>query len=208
MPNHETQPSIRAVIFDLGRVLVAIDDTFLVERLFKGLDAADTQQLARRTMADPAMVEFNSGRITPQAFYEKMRRTYSWDLTFDAFKSLWCRIFYPMDGMEELILQLRGKVALGLLSDTDPLHYNHIVTAWPWIAGFKNPTLSYQVGVMKPDPEIYRAAAENVRTPLENCLYIDDLADNIEGARAVGMNAVRFESVAQLTTVLHELRLL
>jgi putative hydrolase of the HAD superfamily len=208
MPNHETQPSIRAVIFDLGRVLVAIDDTLLVEHLFKGLDAADTQQLARRTMADPAMVEFNSGRMTPQAFYEKMRRTYRWKLTFNEFKSLWCRIFYPMDGMEALISQLRGKVTLGLLSDTDPLHWSHIVTAWPWISGFENPTLSYQVGVMKPDPEIYRTAAKNVHTPPENCLYIDDLADNIEGAHVVGMNAVRFETIAQLKHVLKNLRLL
>jgi hypothetical protein len=59
---------IEAVIFDLGRVLVAIDNRLLVERLFKGMDPADSQQVARRTMADPAMVAFNSGQIARRNF--------------------------------------------------------------------------------------------------------------------------------------------
>lgn len=201
------QATIEAVIFDLGRVLVAIDNTLLVEQLFKGLDTGDLQELARQTMSNPAMVEFNSGRITPEQFYDKMRTTYHWDLSFDRFRQLWCRIFYPLDGMEELVTQLRGKVKLGLLSDTDPLHWNHIITTWPWITVFENPTLSYQVGVMKPNPTIYRTAAANVDTPPENCLYIDDLEDNVRGARAVGMTALRFENVTQIKQVLKDFKL-
>jgi putative hydrolase of the HAD superfamily len=193
--------TIEAVIFDLGRVLVAIDDTLLVERLFKGLDAGDTQQLARRTMSAPAMVEFNTGRIDAQAFYERMRHAYQWDFDFNTFCELWCRIFYPMEGMQDLVMQLRGTVKLGLLSDTDPVHWNHIITTWPWISVFEKPTLSYQVGVMKPEPPIYLVAADNINTPPEKCLYIDDLEDNVIAARAVGMSAVRFENVAQLKNV-------
>lgn len=200
--------NIKAAIFDLGRVLVAIDNTLLVEQLFKGLDTNDLQELGRKTMSDPAMVEFNSGRITPEAFFQKMRQTYHWDLNFDEFRQLWCRIFYPMDGMEELVMQLRGKVKLGLLSDTDPLHWNYIITTWPWITIFENPTLSYQVGVMKPNPAIYRTAAANVDTLPENCLYIDDLADNVEGARAVGMTAIRFENITQIKNRFRDLQLL
>lgn len=199
-----TKPTIEAVIFDLGRVLVAIDNTLLVEQLFKGLDTTDLQELGRKTMSDPAMVEFNSGRMTVETFYEKMSATYHWDLDFDSFCRLWCRIFYPMNGMEEFVTQLRDRVKLGLLSDTDPLHWNHIITTWPWIADFENPTLSYQVGVMKPSAEIYLAAADNVNTPPEKCLYIDDLDINVDGARAVGMTAVRFESVKQMEKVLKE----
>jgi putative hydrolase of the HAD superfamily len=200
--------SIEAVIFDLGRVLVAIDNSLLVERLFKGLDTDDLQELGRRTMADPAMVDFNSGRIGPQTFYERMYRNWRWDMPFDEFKQLWCRIFYPMDGMESLIMQLCGKVKLGLLSDTDPLHWNHIRTTWPWIQQFQKPTLSFEVGVMKPDPAIYRIAAQNVNTAAEHCLYIDDLESNVAGARAVGMTAVRFDNVKQLKGVFTQYNLL
>lgn len=203
-----TSQKIQAIIFDLGRVLVAIDDTLLVERLFKGLAADDSQQLARRTMADPAMIDFNSGRISSETFYERMRSTYQLDIDFEEFKNLWCRIFYPMEGMEELVMQLVGKVTLGLLSDTDPLHWNYLIGKWSWLGIFKNPTLSFQIGVMKPAPAIYRTAAENVDTPPQQCLYIDDLEDNVQAARAVGMSGLRFESVPQLRRCLTDFRLL
>lgn len=193
-----TTNNIEAVIFDLGRVLVAIDDTLLAERLFHGLDTKDSRQLARQTMSDPVMIEFNTGRISPEKFYEKMRQTYHWDFDVDTFGSLWCSIFYPMEGMEHLVKQLRGRVKLGLLSDTDPLHWNYIIRTWPWLEIFEKPALSYQLGVMKPDPAIYLAAAENVDAPPENCLYIDDLEENVKGACAVGMSAVRFENIPQL----------
>ncbi|MBN1982355.1 MAG: HAD family phosphatase [Chitinivibrionales bacterium] len=201
-------PDIQAIIFDLGRVLVAIDNTLLAEQLFKGLDAGDLQELGRKTMSDPAMVEFNSGRIGPEDFYRQMQRTYHWDLSFDEFCRLWCRIFYTMDGMEPLVTQLNRHVRLGLLSDTDPIHWRHIITTWPWLDIFKKPTLSFQVGVMKPNPAIYLQAAANVSTPPEQCLYIDDLQDNVDGARAVGMTALRFENVMQFRKKLGEMNLL
>jgi FMN phosphatase YigB (HAD superfamily) len=47
---------------------------------------------------------------------------------------------------------------------------------------------------MKPDTAIYLAAAQNVQTPPPQCLYIDDLQANVEGARAAGMQAIRFEN--------------
>ena len=203
-----TTNNIEAVIFDLGRVLVAIDDTLLTERLFHGLDTTDSRQLARQTMADPAMVEFNTGRIGPETFYEKMRQTYRWDLDFDAFRSLWCRIFYPMEGMENLIRQLHKRVKLGLLSDTDPLHWHYIITTWPWLAIFEKPALSFQLGVMKPDPAIYLTAAENADTPPENCLYVDDLEENVKGARVVGMSAVRFKNMTQLKKFFKDCKIL
>ena len=203
-----TTPRIEAIIFDLGRVLVAIDNTLLVEQLFKGLDADNLQELGRKTMTDPAMVEFNTGRIGPKEFHRRMCDAYQLGVDFDEFKQLWCRIFYPMDGMKDLIRQLRPNITLGMLSDTDPLHWNHIITTWPWLKMFETPTLSYQTGVMKPDPAIYLKAAENVNTSPENCLYIDDLQDNVEGARAVGMTALQFENISQIKNAFENFTLL
>jgi putative hydrolase of the HAD superfamily len=194
MTGTDTQPEIRAVIFDLGRVLVNIDNPLLVKKLFKGLDADNPQELGRNTMRDPAMVEFNCGRIPAQEFHRRMCERYQLDLEFDTFKKLWCEIFYPMDGMEDLVRSVSKKRTVGLLSDTDPIHWSFIRTRWPWIAAIKNPTLSYEVGSMKPEAAIYLAAAENVNTPVQHCLFIDDLQTNIDGARAVGMRAIRFEN--------------
>ena len=189
---------IQAVIFDLGRVLVNIDNTLLVKKLSKGLEAADLQELARKTMRDPAMVAFNTGRIGPEEFYWRMCETYRLEPDFETFKRLWCEIFYTMDGMEDLVSSLNSRLVIGLLSDTDPIHWEHIQTTWPWIGRIKKPTLSYEVGVMKPNAAIYLTAARNVATELAHCLFIDDLEANVEGARAVGMQAIRFEDPATL----------
>lgn len=199
---------IQAIIFDMGRVLVNIDNTLLVEKLFKGLDASDLQELGRKTMADPTMVEFNCGRMDPETFHAQMCDTYQVEADFETFKRLWCEIFYTMDGMEELVGRISNQTRVGLLSDTDAIHWQYIRTTWPWIGAIEKPTLSYQLGVMKPDAAIFLAAAKNVDTPPEHCLFIDDLQSNVEGARAVGLQAICFEDVHSLESVLEALGLL
>ena len=72
----------------------------------------------------------------------------------------------------------------------------------------KNPTLSYEIGVMKPNPAIYLAATENVGTPPEHCLFVDDLQDNVDGAQAVGMQGIRFENATRLSRYFKDLCLL
>lgn len=202
-----TTPGIEAIIFDLGRVLVAIDNTLLVEQVFKGLSTHDPL-FVQKAIRNKHMVAFNTGRISPQAFHQRMCDEFGLNMDYDTFMPLWCSIFYPMEGMEELVRQLKKHLKIGLLSDTDPLHWNHIITNWPWIDTIENPTLSFEVGVIKPNAKIYLKAAENVNTPPEKCLFIDDLQANVEGALAVGMNAVRFESVYQLQELLGQKNML
>lgn len=208
MTDASTQHEISAIIFDMGRVLVNIDNALLVEKLFTNLDAEDLQTLGRKTMSDPAMIEFNTGRIKADEFHRRMCEKYQIDADFEAFKILWCEIFYTMDGMEELVGKVSNKVVIGLLSDTDPVHWEHIRTTWPWINQIKNPTLSYEIGVMKPNPAIYLAATENVGTPPEHCLFVDDLQDNVDGAQAVGMQGIRFENATRLSRYFKDLCLL
>lgn len=198
---------IRAVIFDLGRVLVNIDNTLLLEKVFKGLCVNNLQELGRKTMCDPAMIEFNTGRIGPEEFHRRMHERYQLEPDFEMFKQLWCEIFYTMEGMESLVANLKNRLSIGLLSDTDPIHWGYIKTTWPWIGTIDKPTLSYEVGVMKPDAEIYLAGARNVRTDPRQCLFVDDLEVNVEGARAVGMQAILFENPTALSKQLKEIGL-
>lgn len=202
-----TGTAIEAVIFDLGRVLVGIDNDVMVEKLFAHI-GTDDPQLVARTMQSSHMIDLCSGRIDLQGFHRQMSETYQSDLSFDAFKELWCSIFYTMNGAEELLADLDGTVKLGLLSDTDAVHWHYLKDRWPWLETIPKPTLSYEVGLMKPAVEIYRRAAANVETPPEQCLFIDDLEANVQGARAAGMQAIRFESHARLRTQLKEFGIL
>ena len=163
--NHQRN-DIQAVIFDMGRVLVDIDNRLLVDKLFKGFSTDDIQELGRRTMSDPAMIEFNTGRIEAKEFHRRMSQSYGLEPDFETFKTLWCEIFMTMDGMESMIRCLSKQVTVGVLSDTDPIHWRHITVTWPWIGAIANPTLSYEVGVMKPNPKIYLTASSNIQTPV------------------------------------------
>ncbi|GAA3303001.1 HAD family hydrolase [Streptomyces cinereospinus] len=61
---------------------------------------------------------------------------------------------------------------------------------------------SARVGLVKPDPRIYRIAADLAGVPLDRCLFVDDTLDNVRGAAVLGMNAVHFREVADLERAL------
>ena len=198
-----TQHKIEAVIFDLGRVLVAIDNRQMVTKLFAHINP-DDPQLVEKTMKSAMMIDLCLGQIDMPEVHRRMCREGILTMSFQEFKECWQSIFYTMDGAKELLEDLQGKVNLGLLSDTDPVHWAYILKHWPWLAMIEQPTLSFEVGLMKPNPGIYHKAAENVNAPIGKCLFIDDLPVNVDGARAVGMHAVQFQNTEQIR---RELRL-
>ena len=208
MVKTNTQPDVRAVIFDMGCVLVNMNSAPLKEKLYVNLKTDERQKPERRFLRNPIMRSFNRGQITPEEFHRQVCASCRLDMDFETFKNLWCDIFWTMDGMEDLVGRISQKMAVGLLSDTDPLHWDYIQTTWPWIGQIKNPTFSFEVGVMKPDAGIYLAAAQNAQTSPQHCLFIDDMQANVEGARAAGMQAIRFESVYTLARDLKKIQLL
>jgi glucose-1-phosphatase len=186
-----TQP-IQAIIFDLGRVIVDVNIARLADHLGTVLTEGDPVVTISRIMSDPLVVQYGTGRITPEQFHDSLCRRFGLTIPFDRFGQLWCDIFSPMPGMEDLLRSLHGRLPLGLLSDTDSLHWQFLRDSYPILSIFPRPVLSFQIGTMKPDPAIFRRAAESVQTPPAGCLYIDDLPTNVEGARRIGMEAIVF----------------
>jgi glucose-1-phosphatase len=189
---------IQAVIFDLGRVIVDVNIARLADHLGTALIQGDPVQTISRVMSDPLVVQYGTGKITPEQFHDTLCRRFGLSVPFARFRQLWCDIFTPMPGMEDLLRSLHGRIPLGLLSDTDPLHWQHLRIQNPILSVFPQPVLSFQVGMVKPDPMIFRRAAESVQTPPESCLYIDDLPANVEGARKIGMEGFVFSGATAL----------
>jgi putative hydrolase of the HAD superfamily len=196
--------NIEAVIFDLGRVIVDVDVHRPAGFVFSQMSQADVERLIMAVMGDELMMRFNTGRVGTQEFYDGLTERFGLAPGFEEFKDLWCGVFSPIAGMEELIRQLNGAYRLGLLSDTDPLHWAYLHSKYPVLNLFERPTLSFEVGAVKPDPAIFLAAAKNVDTPVERCLYIDDLAANVQGAVAVGMTGIVFGGAGALREELVE----
>ena len=109
----------------------------------------------------------------------------------------------PLEPMVATVRELRrGEVLTGLVSNSwSTAHYDRTLLA----ELFDEVVISAEVGFHKPQPEIYRLAAERLGVRLEACLFIDDLRENCVGAEAVGMTAIRYRDPAETISRLGEL---
>jgi HAD superfamily hydrolase (TIGR01509 family) len=190
-----------AVIFDLGNTLVSVNfDRVMLNltgRPGKGVrhEDLDTQGI---------MTQWWTGRLTPAEFHREINARTGQNLTYEEFVASWCDIFGTIPGMEELLREVAAVTKVGILSDTDPLHWAFELIQHPWLKLVPKPTLSHEIHHTKPNPEAYLAAAANIGLPPEKCLFVDDIERNVIGARAVGMQAVQFTGVEALRAYLVE----
>lgn len=195
---------IKAVIFDLGRVLVKVD---FARGLFKYAHTspnADDLALLDKLFKNELFIQFNTGKIDTIQMYQSVKDQFDIQLEYDVFKEKWCDIFSPMDGMESVVREAGERYHLGLLSDIDPLHWEYLKNTYGLLDVFDKPTLSFETGILKPAAEAYKVAAHNVGFDPENCFFIDDRPQNIEGAVKAGMRGVIFTGVEKLRSDLHK----
>ena len=180
---------IKGIIFDLGRVLVGIDS----RRGLPGHLGLTEPDEIRQLTADPSFADYNCGRIRPEEFHRQVVQRFGLALSFTEFRDIWCDMFYLHEDMLALAGGLARDYRLGLLSDTDPLHWGHISRAYPVIPQlFSKPSLSYEIGALKPDPATYADAVRKIGLQPQECVFIDDLPGNIAGARAAGLHGIVF----------------
>ena len=92
----------------------------------------------------------------------------------------------------------RAGLKTAILSNMGDAVMESIEREFAWIHGFDVLVWSYQLGIAKPDPEIYRHVMAKLGTKPEETLFLDDKRINIEAALALGMKAIEFSTVEQL----------
>ena len=199
---------IKAIIFDLGNVLIKVNFERMLINIVKEQIGNTEHNVIEAAYNDDLFRQFCIGQINPVLFYQKLTARFNLNISYEVFKEKWCDIFEPIEGMPELLSQLSKNYAIGLLSDTDPIHWQYVLQKYPFLQSIKKPTLSFETGYMKPSPKLYRMAAENINCDIKECLFIDDRFVNVEGAKAVGMKAIQFTNLSQLKIFLKELMLI
>lgn len=190
--------NITTVVFDLGRVLLDLrSDGEAFGELMRAMGIEPEEAFSRFWMRNE-VARHSTGLLTSREFYQAAKEEYGLEMDFDRFAECWCDIFSPKPEMEALFEEVAGRHRVGILSDTDPLHWARIRGMLPCLKAVERPTLSFEVGYFKPHPTMYAAAARNAGSALEECLFIDDLVGNVDGARHSGMQAVRFAGVERL----------
>jgi putative hydrolase of the HAD superfamily len=189
---------VKAVIFDLGQVTIAID----MQRGYQALQpycSRAPEEIAKLVRAAGIADPFECGQISPRDFVRRFCDAVGIELDYDRFCELWSTIFLPGSPLPEPLLEgLRRRYRLLALSNTNAIHFEGLLRSHPILRHFDGFVLSYEVGVMKPDPRIYQAAVQLAGCRAEECFFTDDIPEYVEGAREAGMKAAQFQSVAQL----------
>lgn len=184
-------PGVDAVCFDLGRVLVDFDWMRALGDVMaaSGLTRADIKE--RLILSEPFHA-FETGRRSPLEFHADLEARLNVRLPYPRFCELWNSIFTgEIAGVVALAERLRERgVPVAVLSNTNALHAEYLRGRFAWLRAWDHVYLSHEIGARKPDAASYRHVLDRLGVAPERTVFVDDLPDNIEGARAVGMQGV------------------
>jgi putative hydrolase of the HAD superfamily len=198
-------PRFRAIIFDIGRVLIRVDMSRAMAGLASGL-ALTPQEVLSAIEKDPHWLDWQEGRISPHDWHIHLTKRLRIALTFEQFCEVWNLALDPNPIHSESFLEkLSRNYRLALLSNTDPIHMSHAEARFPFFRFFPNRIYSYRVGASKPDPVIYGEALRACKVQAAQAVYVDDVAAYAEAARRLGMTGIVFRSPEQLQADLRTL---
>ena len=195
----------RVLLFDMGNVLVRFDSRIALAKLAPRTAYSPDQMI--QLMKDwGAIWDYECGRLETQQFFTAICSHLNLcDLTLPEFMSIWSSIFFDdMLISPDTLRSLRRQHRLMLLSNTNAMHFDFIRHKFPVVSEFDETLLSYQLGLMKPDPRIFAEAVARARCEPSEIFFIDDIEENVQAALSVGIPGTRFESEEQLLRELKE----
>lgn len=182
------------VVFDLGGVLIDWNPRYLYRHLFD--DPGEMERFLTEVCHGAWNLEQDRGRTFADAITEATSRHPGRQLHIEAFFSRWIEMIGgPIQGTVDLLEALHGRgVPLYALSnwskETFPL-VRHDPT-YKFLDRFRHIVVSGEIKLVKPEPQIYAHLLAKAGTTAGACLFIDDNADNIDTARALGFHVHRF----------------
>jgi FMN phosphatase YigB (HAD superfamily) len=198
-----TPSPIEVILFDLGNVILPFSHYQIAEKLSRFSQKKEFQDPQRIfsylfDFKKGVINHFDVGKVSPSEFFRSVKEHLDLSLSFEEFLPIWNDIFVEDQEVSKIILSLKGGWKLGLLSNTDPLHFNYILAKFPVLQIFEKWILSYEVGYKKPAVEIFQKAIEWASVEPAKILLIDDMKKHIEVAISLGMQGIHFTSAQQL----------
>lgn len=195
---------INLVAFDLGNVLCTVDETTASKKLSE-LSDKPWEDVHEIVFSPIRKLQFESGEMSFDEHAVQAISNLGIDMPLNEFTDLYDSVLIPSESMFPLIERIADTYRLALVSNTSEPHWKSAERFLPFSSSLDPIIVSYEVGVMKPEPAFYDALLERSGVPTANILFVDDLVANIEGAEAAGMIGHQFTSKRNLETALAEL---
>ena len=187
--------NITTIIFDFGGVLINLDLDRCIQQ-FKALGVQNFEKNLSNFGQKGFFLQFEKGEIGVPEFCENVRKLAALPLTDQQIIDAWCLFLVDIpDYKIELLLELKKKYRLLLLSNTNPLHID--ISAVNEFARFglkledvfDKCYYSYEMKMAKPDAEIFEALLTDAGVKPEECLFLDDGQKNIDQATKLGIQS-------------------
>jgi HAD superfamily hydrolase (TIGR01549 family) len=197
-----------ALLFDLGRVVLDIDFRRTLV-CWAGHAGCEPAQLVGRFSNDETYRRHERGEISDAEFFAGLRTSLGIKLSDAQFLEGWNAIFAgEMPGIARHLARAAKRVPLYAFSNTNVAHAEHFSVAFADVLShFREIFLSSTIGLRKPDAQAYDHVVKAIGVPASRIVFFDDLAENIEGARARGLTAVHVTSPEDVADALAALGL-
>lgn len=196
---------IKALLFDLGGVVIDID----IERMLRHWlphSALDLAQMRERLHPDDPYRRHERGEIEGPAYMTHLAEVFELDADIDTIANGWnAMLVDQVNPTLDLVEAVRGRIPCHVFSNTSALHRAVWARRFPRITQlFDQLFLSFEIGMRKPDRAAFAKVTGAIGVDPASVLFFDDLAENVEGARAAGLKAIQVRSPRDVATALDE----
>jgi putative hydrolase of the HAD superfamily len=195
-----------ALLFDLGRVVFEIDFEKALTCWARHAGCAPSD-IAARFARDESYRHHEIGKISDAEYFANLRSSLGVALTDEQFLEGWNAIFAgTMPNIDALLERAGRHLPLYAFSNTNRAHVAYFPTVYADVLRhFRQVFVSSAIGLRKPDAAAYHHVVSEIGVPASRIVFFDDVAENIEGARAVGIHAVHVRSTADIAEALDAL---
>lgn len=191
---------IKAVIFDLGNVLIDFDHMIAAKEI-SGFTDYGPHEIFNLFFDSGLTGLFEEGKITALNFFFEVKKKLNLRMDYAKFSHIWNDIFFLTDknkGVYNLAKTLKCSYKVALLSNINILHWEYLKKRFPIFDSFHPIITSFEAGLRKPDPLIYKKSLDLLQAAPENTFYTDDRAEFIERAATLGIRGFVFTGIEQL----------
>jgi glucose-1-phosphatase len=194
---------IRAVVFDLGNVLIRFDPRIALKKLvaYTDLSVEDLWHTVRDTELEHA---YERGEISTSAFIQRAIFAGKLTCSEDQFLKAFQEIFWENDSVVATVRNLQGKTRLLLASNTNDGHFDYLTRTFDVLNCFDHIGVSHLAKARKPERAFYQSIQNHAHCLPEECLFFDDLPANVEAAKAFGWNSMLYHEGFDLLGALRE----
>jgi glucose-1-phosphatase len=181
---------MKALLFDIGNVLVRFDFAPCLERLAARSPLAKGQIMP---VLGPLKDALECGQMSDASFVTQSMTALRYTGTPVQFKQAWCEIFTSHAPMLETLRRLRLELPCYLLSNTNGLHKDYLLEQYEVFGFFQDGIYSHEARCMKPAAGIYEQAVERFGLDPAQTFYVDDLLVNIEAGQQLGFHSFHYD---------------